>query len=408
VNSSRVIAVAAALAACAAAAGCGSDSNSSSTAASGQSASGGGPPIKLMIIDALDSPLPVGIAPEAAAAARAKVNAINAAGGIKGRKLELTVCNDQADTNKAAACARQAVSSGVVAIVGSPGPETAAAYPILEQAGIASIGPTPTTPAIGNSPVSTCFTTAVAGEFVAMPTLLKQQGSQVHSVIYPGDYGAASTLLKTTFTLGVKKAGSKLGALSTYAASQTQFGASVAKALGNGTDGVAAFAPGATQGPLMASIISQNPKVKIVMPASSFLPSVAKYLGDKINGIYVVGEGMPATSKAQGIAMFNADMDKHEPKATRNDLAIDAWTSVWVFQKLAEKAKTIDRPSILQATKAIRGLDVGGIYPPLDRSTPFTGLPGDTCVANPTVVLQVVKDGKLVPIEDGKFTNPFE
>ena len=394
-------------------AACGSTSSSSTSAAAtatpAASTNSGGAPIKIGAIEADSSSLPAGIAPEATSAAQARVDSINAAGGINGHKLQLINCNDHADPNDAVSCANSEISQGVVALVGSIGPETAGIYPILQKAGVASIGPVPTSPAIGDSPVATCFTPAVAGGFVALPQLLKQQGANVQSLIYPNDYGAASKLLVTTFKLGVQKAGVKLGALAGYPSTTTSFGPVAGTGLAGGTDGVVAFAPGATSGPLVAAVQSAGPNAKVAIAASGWLPSVAKFLGSKGNGVLAVGFQEPPTSSAPGIKLFNADMAKYASSAAKDDSSIGAWAAVYALQQMASKLSTIDRASVLKAFSSFTNLSTGGIFPPMskDPKKPFTGLPGDGCVANPSVVFEVVRNGQLWPVKDGQFTNPF-
>ncbi len=56
-------------------------------------------------------------APEGDVAIRAAIKAVDDAGGINGRKVTVVSCNDQADPNQAATCARQAVSDKVAAVV---------------------------------------------------------------------------------------------------------------------------------------------------------------------------------------------------------------------------------------------------------------------------------------------------
>src|SRR5262249_22679142 len=57
--------------------------------------------------------------PEAPEGAIAAAKAINAAGGIKGRPIQIIACDTKSDPTTATGCGRRAVSEGVVAIVGS-------------------------------------------------------------------------------------------------------------------------------------------------------------------------------------------------------------------------------------------------------------------------------------------------
>ncbi len=73
--------------------------------------------------------------------AQGAVVQINNDGGLGGHELKLITCNDSADPNKAADCARQAVDEGVAALVGGFTANGDAVMPILEDAGIPWFAP---------------------------------------------------------------------------------------------------------------------------------------------------------------------------------------------------------------------------------------------------------------------------
>src|SRR5204863_2229965 len=97
-----------------------------------------GTPIKLMQIATLTGPS--NNVPEDAAAGKAAVKAVNAAGGVNGHPLELSVCDDKFDPNGAAECARQAVSQKVAAVVSLNSGFGDKVITILDAAGIPSVG----------------------------------------------------------------------------------------------------------------------------------------------------------------------------------------------------------------------------------------------------------------------------
>jgi len=99
------------------------------------------------------------------------VDQANAAGGINGRKVELTVFDDQADPTVSTNLARKAVSGGFIAILGpAESADAIAMSPILQQAKIPYItsGQSPAMPKLGdpylflNSPTSTTYDTTLA------------------------------------------------------------------------------------------------------------------------------------------------------------------------------------------------------------------------------------------------------
>jgi ABC-type branched-subunit amino acid transport system substrate-binding protein len=97
------------------------------------------PPIKVMQVAQLTGPL-TSLSLNATTVASVYQEWINAKGGINGRPLEITVCDEAGDPNKAAACAREAAEEDVVAVVGSFVFNDQAFIPLLEREGIAYFG----------------------------------------------------------------------------------------------------------------------------------------------------------------------------------------------------------------------------------------------------------------------------
>ncbi|QIG44724.1 ABC transporter substrate-binding protein [Nocardioides anomalus] len=119
----------------------GSDSDSDSDAQASQDpdVTFTGDPVKVMTLTAYDTDtLNVKAILDIAQGA---VTQINNAGGLGGHELQLITCNEGADPNKAADCARQAVDEGVAAMVGGFTANGDAIMPILEDAGIPWFAP---------------------------------------------------------------------------------------------------------------------------------------------------------------------------------------------------------------------------------------------------------------------------
>lgn len=136
----------------AAAAGCGSSSSSSSSssaAASGGStstssaaakSSSGGPPIKLGAVVTLSGPF-AQIGQSHEAGAQLAVQQINAAGGVLGRKLQLTVKDEQADPNATVSAVRDLLGGGTKLLFGgTTDPDCLGAAPLVNTEGGVMIG----------------------------------------------------------------------------------------------------------------------------------------------------------------------------------------------------------------------------------------------------------------------------
>jgi branched-chain amino acid transport system substrate-binding protein len=404
----RLVCAVAVAAALIAGTACGSSSDSGSTSTAKAAPKPSGAPIKIAIISDTTKPTGLGV-PEVAAAARARVDAINAAGGIKGRPVELIACDSKQDPNAGRACARRAVAGGALAVVGMQTAAEAAIIAVLEEAKVPALGAVPTTAAVGDSQMAFCFNPGVPGLFFALVPALQADGAKKVAMLYPSNLGAASAGLKTAFDQGVEKTGLVSGGAVGYAYGDTQFNAPVAKATASGVDGLVAFAPGATQGPLIQTVRQQAPQIKMATPSVNLTPDVIKALGSAADGVAAVGLTQPSTATAlPGIKQFNADMDAHaDEKLARTDLAINAWAAVWTFERVAAKLPSISRAGVVKAMNELDGLDMGGIFPPLatgDRSSKPKGL---GCAISTNLVFSKVQDGKLVALEPGKFYDAF-
>ncbi len=392
-------------------AGCGGGSDSATTS-SPSSTTGtaaaklSGPPIKIGMISAETNPKTGLTMPEARAGVDARIQAINADGGINGRPAQLVACDGKDNPNSTADCARKMVDEQVVAVIGAANSTEAQIMPILEQAKIPVVGAIPETPAVGDSPVAFCFDPGVAGDFLGAPRLLGDQGAKKASMLVPGGLPGTGPA-EQAFNAGVAAAGIDNGGVVTFTPGQSQFDAEVAKATSDGVDGVFAFAPAQSIGPLMQTIRQQKPDVKAATLTVNFGPEQIESLGSAAEGILAVGLGQPATADVPGIKHFNADMDQYGGDAPRTDFAINAWASTWLLERVAQKLEKVDAASVLAAMGKLQDEDMGGIYPPITTTKPFKGFPGMSCVYNPTVVYQTVKDGKLTAIEPGKFADAF-
>ena len=108
-------------------AGCGGDANASV-----------GSPVKVMTWAPEDGA--PGDQPGVTALATAVAKEVNATGGLQGRPLQVITCNEHGTPAGATACANQAVSEKVVAVVGSYSQNGDSFMPVLEAGGIPYLG----------------------------------------------------------------------------------------------------------------------------------------------------------------------------------------------------------------------------------------------------------------------------
>jgi len=145
-------------------------SSAASSNAAGSSPASDTNPIKIGVIDA-QSGQSSSLGKWEYDGVKLAVDQANAAGGINGRKVELTVFDDQGDPTVSTNLARKAVSEGFIAVLGpAESADAIAMSPILQQAKIPFItsGQSPAMPKLGNpylflnSPTSTTYDTTLA------------------------------------------------------------------------------------------------------------------------------------------------------------------------------------------------------------------------------------------------------
>ncbi len=346
--------------------------------------------------------------PEVPVAASARVQHINAHGGINGRPVRLVSCDTKQDPNAARMCARTVVDSGAVAVVGVTSTADASVLPILEQADVPAIGTIPLTPVAGDSKVAYCFGPGIAGAFMATAPAVAAAGATKVGLIYPSNVGATSESARAAFELGARNGNVATGPVVGFGWGETQFDAPIAKATAGGVDGVVVNAPGSSEATLLAAMRQQRSDVKVSTLAVALTPQIIEALGGAAEGVVAVGFTQPATAEdLPGIAAFNQDMDRFGKSANRTDIAINAWTSVWAFEQIARKLPTISRATVAQAMDDVEDLDLGGIYPPLSARGTSPKAPGLSCAMSTSVVFDKVQNSQLVALEPGSFYDPF-
>lgn len=367
-----------------------------------------GEPIKIMTLGAFQTTAGTSN-PEWPAAVQARAAAVNRAGGIQGRPLHVIECNTGIDPNKQQQCARQAVDEKVVAVIGTQATQGQAVYPILAEAGIASIGTTVFDQESGNSPISFPVDPDGFGAFAGMPRVLADKGAKKIALLYP-QLGSLSAGLKVLFDKGASLTDATVThaiAVPPDAADLTPF---ITSALADGTDGIAGALLGEANGRLLKALSQQAPDLPVAT-WETFLPEkLIKELGPAVEGVYVVGSTISPLSDSKGSKMFRADMKAHNPSLSLSTGAQIRWVSTWVFERVAKGISgEITATSVLDATGRIEDMDMGGITPPFTTTKTVDVLPFVKRNFNPFVVYQQVKDGKLTELDKADpFSNPFE
>lgn len=265
--------------------GCGSGSSSGS--ASTAAASGGNIKIGLVAPLSGDS----GVMGESQQHGyELAINEINAAGGVNGKKLELTTYDDQGDPQKAASGAQKfADDESILAIGGSCNSSaTLAMAPIIDAAGLPDLVVSSSSPALTGCS-DYFFRMAVQDNAVGpqMAQALLDRGKKNIVVFYPNnDYG---TGLNTNLKNYMEQKGGKVLSSLTYLATDQDFTAQITTAKGLNPDAIALCGTPADSGLIIKQLKQNGVNVPIIGGTGLYNSKTVEIAGDSCEGIYVIG-----------------------------------------------------------------------------------------------------------------------
>ncbi|WP_433359788.1 ABC transporter substrate-binding protein [Streptosporangium sp. CA-115845] len=371
---------------------CGSDTPSSSAEDS----------IKILTIASFESQQ--FSVPQVRTAVEVAVKQINDAGGIDGRKIEASFCNDKFDPNEAASCAREAVSEGAVAVVGGTTPNAGAILPILEEAGVAWLAGSGTSGPIElTSPVSYPINAGAPGMTIGAGAKAVALGGK-NVVIMAGENENAQINSEQS-ARGVKAAGGT-STMITVPLNAADYAASAAAALARKPDGISIGSTPEDTAKIVQALRQTGYSGVITGPSSLFPPSSLQALGASATGITVLSRLAPTTSTdIPEIKEFVDQMTAADPQVRIEDLGLNAWTGVRLFGKLLQ-GRTVDGPkSVIDALADIKTpIELGTVpaYPGVQNPPPVPDFPR---VAVFKTMESKVVDGKLV--QQGDFFDPL-
>ncbi|GAA4516415.1 ABC transporter substrate-binding protein [Nonomuraea ferruginea] len=371
---------------------CSSSDDVAPDAAPAAAASSGAAPLKLVGILTVSAPS-VGF-PDQAAAIEAAVSAVNDSGGIAGRKVELTVCNDQADPNVSAKCAQDAVAQGAIAVIGGLSVGGSGMVPVLEQAGIPllshPINPLEFTspaswPIPGGTPVS--FSGAAIG-------LVKTYGCKKVDAI---TQSLPSSIASADFAdAGLKSLGMKLNAKIAVPTTNADYGAPVAQVVSNGADCVVIALPPGEAGKAITALGAGAPGVKAGLAAASLTQALIDQVGKPAEGVLLSDSFLPVNSDEAGMVAFRDAMKKYQPDAKPTSAGVVVWSALAVVKAAAESIQgPIDGKAMQQALGTLDAVETG-VGPAIDLTTPI-GIKDFSRILNTNVVTYTVKDGTYGP-----------
>lgn len=353
-----------------------------------------GPPIRIMVVAPVDTPLQNN--PGVEAGARAAANAINADGGVNGSAIEIQFCNDESNPNKIAACARKAKTEKVAAVV-SYEVFGASLYPTLEEAKIPNLGAFVSTTPDWTSPMSFPIFPGANQQIAAMPFQLKAHGKKkVAGVVFDlaGTKIQIPSLQEAAKKAGIEYAGTVLVPTTAtdyapYAQQVKALGADSGAIILNQSGGVSLIRA-ASQAGLDITWIAQNQQIG----KAEFLDP----LGDLAEG-FLSPSGLPpvtATKEYPGIAQFNDEIKAAEKAGVEgtDDIRLTTMGPWLAIHALAIVGKDIDGPvtnvSLVDALNKAKDVDLLGL---VSWSPSVAGPAAFPRLSNGKVFFTETKDG---------------
>jgi ABC-type branched-subunit amino acid transport system substrate-binding protein len=311
--------------------------------------------------------------PERVSAINARLDAVNAAGGLNGYKIVLDACDEKGDPNTAASCARKFVSDKVVAEVGSLTVFGQKYNPILQAAGIPRVGPLVASQAEYFAPNNFLLSGGSVSMFEGALKYAAESGGKSVYLLGQETEGADSLigLLKPV----AEKDGLHWAGNSLIASDTPDVSSYVTAAMKSKADVVLlTFGPDTTQQVLKTSV-QLGATYKICTSAESFSDDVIKAVGadnPMITQAMLVTPNPPLTQTANpAVKQYLDEMDKRQASGDKNAAPekrshiFDAWLSTLAFtQVMKNTTGEITAKSVTDAFNAASNVDMLGAFPP--------------------------------------------
>lgn len=355
-----------------------------------------GEPLKVMTVTTLNAAGPT--YQNIANTAQAYAEYINARGGIAGRPLEVTVCDEQFDPAVATSCAREAVEEGMVSIVGSFTFFAESIVPVIAESDITWFGPCcPITPSeltskhsfpIGNQPMY-----AVG----SVKRAIDDGCQSINAVIIDG-----AQIFIPPMENAIAALGQSFGDIIILPPTAQDYSAEVAQATNNDADCVLMIV---SEGPYITwnTAWTQSGTEAVQYGPQGNLNEISAAGNEESTDGDVIAGMYPDLSTAPWdeyrLALDEAGYDTAE--LDYNSLGgMGTWAAFHGFTIIAETIDgEITAESFFEAASNTSNLDLDGMVPNLDFTQEWTdGLEGYERLFNRSVVFSELDNGKVVPL----------
>jgi len=343
--------------------------------------------------------------PQDADAGKAKAKAINDAGGINGHPVDLVVCDDKFDPNLAADCARQAVDQKVTAVIALNSAFGDKVIPVLEQAGIPSVGDNLITSAEFTSKIVYPITGgAITGSSAMAYAAAHAGGKKIRPVLV--DVAAAKGLLPFIEQAVKLFPSSVLLPEVAVPAQATDVTSQASAAAADGADSAVFVVGGGAGASLTRAMRTNGFTGTLVTSTQSITDQEINDLGDQATDLQLVSAMPPPTyTQNATVSQFDKDM-KSAGVNERSGGMLLAWTSLDVIKQALSKnpATATDAAGLRTALDTFGEFNIDGLGK-WDYSKPLQAYGGGTLrIFNPyQYISKVDSSGKVTPIAPEPF-----
>ena len=357
-----------------------------------------GDPIKLMTVTTLNANGPtyenIAITAEIAA------DYINSNGGINGRPLEVIVCDEQFDPAIAATCARDAVSEGVVSVVGSFTYFAESIVPVISESDITWFGACcPISPSELTSPHSFPIGNQPMYAVGEVKKAVEDGCESINAVIAEG----ADAIFRSPMENAMAAYGREFGDVIIPPTIAQDYSAEVARATSDAD--------------CMVVVLSETPFLTWNTALQQSGSDIKQYGNQgNLNNISAKGaeevtdgniiSGMYPDIASEPWDEYRATLDANNIDQVANDYnslgGMGTWAAYMGFAQIASGIEgEVTASSFFQAASATTALDLGGMVPVLDFTQEWTdGLPGYTRLFNRSVVYSQLSNGSVIPLDN--------
>ncbi|NEM91102.1 ABC transporter substrate-binding protein [Galbitalea soli] len=347
------------------------------------------------------APIPVGALsdltgavtfPDAAAAAGAVFDEVNANGGINGHKIEYTVEDAAGDATTAAAGARKLNQAGVVANIGSTSiPDCLVNGSYYAQQKLDTIGialPEACYHLANYAPINTG---SLLGAGLSGIYAIQQLGSKSVCLIGPNLQGASESYKGSSdYMKSVVGTGFSYIGLQDLTASPVSY---IVNAKQSGCETLVYAGPEQLTGAMQQAVRAQNWNVNFIGSSPAYSTALLASLGAAGEGMYAASEFAPFTANTPAVDAFVTLMKAHKVPVT--NLAESGYIAAKIFVDVLKSIKgDITRESVSAALAKTTAYDN-----PL-LAQPFVFGPGAGHQPNKSIQLVQIKGAAWVPVGD--------